>query len=211
MAWYILVGHNWNAAATNIDDRIGSMEGYTVILCKGSIPSLVAQNQESLAQPMLEEQNFGQVDSHEHNDEDEVILSVQEAADIYREKDAQVVTLHTDDVEFYRDPVVVSKNGKRIGIFAVDGPRSDIAARIIAKQLRDVDVDFIICLIDDPEAIELGLGSVDLAVCTDYDDAGSDGRYSGHTFVVGTPYVGEVNAVVVSPSGFLLSKMLDVA
>ncbi len=35
MAWYILVGHNWNQAATHIDDMVGSMDDYTVVVYDG--------------------------------------------------------------------------------------------------------------------------------------------------------------------------------
>ena len=37
MGWYILVGHNWNQAATHIDDMVGSMDGYTVIVYEGVV------------------------------------------------------------------------------------------------------------------------------------------------------------------------------
>lgn len=33
--WYLLVGHSWNVAASNIDDTFGSMEGYTAIVYDG--------------------------------------------------------------------------------------------------------------------------------------------------------------------------------
>lgn len=33
--WYLLVGHSWNVAASNIDDTFGSMDGYTAIVYDG--------------------------------------------------------------------------------------------------------------------------------------------------------------------------------
>lgn len=34
--WYLLAGHSWNVAASNIDDTFGSMEGYTAIVYPGT-------------------------------------------------------------------------------------------------------------------------------------------------------------------------------
>jgi len=36
MGYYILIGHNWNVAASHIDDSIGKMDGYTVLLYAGT-------------------------------------------------------------------------------------------------------------------------------------------------------------------------------
>ena len=209
MAWYILVGHNWNATATSIDDRIGNMSGYTVVLCEGSIPSLAAQYGESRTQPMLEEQNFGKLASND-SDEDVKKLTVEEAVERYLEKGSQVVTIHTDRPSFYSDPIVVPRNGMRIAIYSVSGPRSDLQSRNIMKSLGDMSIDFTICIVDDIAAVERGLGDVDMAICTDLEDAGEEGRYVGRTYVMGSPFDGQVGAVIVAPSGFLSSKMLDV-
>ena len=35
-SWYLLAGHSWNVAASNIDDTFGSMEGYTAIVYPGT-------------------------------------------------------------------------------------------------------------------------------------------------------------------------------
>ena len=35
LGWYLMAGHSWNVAASNIDDTFGSMEGYTAIVYAG--------------------------------------------------------------------------------------------------------------------------------------------------------------------------------
>lgn len=208
MAWYMLVGHNWNAAATSIDDRIGRMDGYTVILCEGAVPSASDQQEMSLSQPMLEEENFGVADTEETSTREPMTL--EDAIGNYLDKGSQVVTLLGDDPPYYSDPIIIPRNGRRIAVFSVDGPRPDLAAKNMVKSLSNKDIDFVVCLIDDLVAVERGLGSVDLAFCLDYDDAGSEGRYIGNTYVVGSPYEGHVAAAIMAPSGFLSSKMVDV-
>lgn len=209
-AWYVFVGHNWNAAATNIDDRIGNMEGYTVILCEGAVPSLAEQREISISQPMLEEENFGTLDSG-RSDSESKRLTVQEALDSYREKGAQVVIVHTDEPQRYEDPIIVPKQGRRIGVFSAEGPQSNIFALFSMLGLKSHAVDFSIGIVDDFATAEPGLVGVDLVICTDYESAGEEGRYVGNAYVMGAPYDGQVGAVIISPSGFLTSKMLDVA
>lgn len=51
MAWYVLVGHGWNVAASNIDDRIGSMSGYKVIVYEGTLATGSASGAASPASP----------------------------------------------------------------------------------------------------------------------------------------------------------------
>ena len=42
--WYLLVGHSWNVAASNIDDTFGSMDGYTAIVYEGTaVPQTAAE------------------------------------------------------------------------------------------------------------------------------------------------------------------------
>lgn len=39
LVWYLFAGHSWNVAASNIDDSVGRMEGYTAILYAGTTPA----------------------------------------------------------------------------------------------------------------------------------------------------------------------------
>lgn len=36
LGWYLIAGHSWNVAASNIDDTFGSMDGYTAIVYEGT-------------------------------------------------------------------------------------------------------------------------------------------------------------------------------
>ena len=209
-AWYILVGHNWNAAATSIDDRIGNMDGYTVVLCEGAAPTIERQQELSRNQPLLEQENFAVVEKADDQGGREP-LALQDAIDSYLDKGSQVVIVICNDPAYYADPIIVPRNGKRIAVFSVDGPRADLAARNVEKQLAAYGVDFTICIVDSFDAIERGLGSVDIAVCSDFDVVGSEGRYIDGTYVLGAPYEGAVGAVIMAPSGFLSSKMIEVS
>lgn len=42
LCWYLVAGHSWNVAASNIDDTFGEMDGYTAIVFPGTVdPALM--------------------------------------------------------------------------------------------------------------------------------------------------------------------------
>ena len=44
LGWYLVAGHSWNVAASNIDDTFGSMDGYTAIVYEGTaVPQTAAR------------------------------------------------------------------------------------------------------------------------------------------------------------------------
>lgn len=208
-SWYILVGHNWNEAASNIDDHVGDMGGYTVVLYEGVVPTEVAQYEMSISQPMLEEQNYGELGIEGQDASAFVPVQLADAVESYRGKDAHVLTIDASDLRAYEDPVITVRDGKRIAIYSVKGPRPDLASRIMLKELQRYDIDFTICITDSQEAVDDGLGSVNVAICTDYEDVGVKGHYIGVTYSVGSPYLGQVQAVIIAPSGFLSSKVVS--
>ena len=248
VSWYIFVGHRWNEAASIIDDRVGNMDGYTVVLYEGLLPEdevreLVSSSRISGAVALMEEEErlsgeaegtpssdasdvAGQDGAQDEGDEAVAIsgavaaietgevrikppLSLEEFSESYKGKSAGVVTIHVDEPERYYEPIIVLKNGKRIGVFTASSHRPELSVRKAVKELRLQGVDFVICIVDDLDAVRRGIGRVNIVICTDVKSMGKDAHYVGMTYVVGVPYEGQLGAVVVSPSGFLSSKTID--
>lgn len=211
-AWYLFVGHGWNEAATDIDDRIGSMDRYTVVLYEGIIPEgYLNYSKEAAGSKDADkaDDTAANGEEAEAGDSDEAEAgppTLGEVAASYRDKSAQIIVLGLDESERYSDCVITVKNGCRIAIYSVSGPRPDHAARIMEKQLDAQGVDFSICIIDDLRALKRGIGDANVAICTDPAFAGAGGRWVGTTFAVGSPARGQVGAVVIAPSGFLSAK-----
>ena len=44
LGWYLLAGHSWNVAASNLDDTFGSMDGYTAIVYPGTAVAVKDEN-----------------------------------------------------------------------------------------------------------------------------------------------------------------------
>lgn len=136
-------------------------------------------------------------------------LTLEECMRIYSEKNAGVITLHVDEPERYSEPIIVTRNGKRIGIFSASSHRPELSARKAVKELRRDGVDYVICIIDDLDAVRRGLGRVNIAICTDIESMGRASHYMGMTYVVGVPFDGQIGAAIMSPSGFLSSKTIE--
>lgn len=220
MTWYILVGHNWNAAASLIDDHIGTMDGYTVVLYEGTLPYRPEQDaagerevegdSEWESEFVSTEAPVGEaartIGAGDLLTEDAV--TVEKAVAAYTSKDAQTVRVHIDDFGAYADPIIVERNGRRIAIFSVESTFPDVTAHIVLQQLQRYDIDVSICLTDDLRAVKRGFGDVSIAICTAPEAFGQAG-YIHQTYVVGSPIAGDVGAVLVSPSGFISSKTLE--
>ena len=212
MGYYLFIGHNWNVAASNIDDTIGQMDGYTVLLYAGT---RTPEGEE-------EDSNAASSDAGLSDDEPAVKLADlldEQAADLervvesYREKGANVFVLDVSDLHRYSEPFVVAKNGMRIGLLSAGKAerRSDIRAD--ALYLSKKEVSLTVAVTNDErldEAAEAGLiGDVSIIVCDDQLGRFPNGRYCGSTFCAHTPYVGEVGVLIVSPSGVLSVKTID--
>lgn len=253
MVWYIVVGHNWNIAATHIDDYVGEMDGYTVILYEGTTPRATIGAVGALNAARLEsvdaiaggsrsgapEAGVGSEDSADvsqsglSQDADAVsmggssagspssssadfglsglqtAITADEVAASYREKDAQVIVLDAKEIAKYADPWILKRSGKRIGVFSLEGKYAyaDLVSNV--AYLKRHKVDKIVALLNDKSLSRARLHGVDVAVFACNAKIGPEGTHVGRTFCVDSPYKGEVQAVILSPSNVLSSKTLD--
>ncbi len=207
MGYYILIGHNWNVAASNIDDSIGQMEGYTIFLYEGTNPSPEMEERLSDAQPMLDDENRGKA-TRDWNAKPREPLTSKEAAESYRDKGAVVFTLDSSDLDYYADPFVVQKNGMRVGLFSAFEPFRKTVVRTAVRNLERRETNYIVALTDDVDLCEAGIGGISIIICNDDEGESPDGEYRGSSYCTGVPYIGEVEAIIMSPSGVLSSKTL---
>ena len=217
MGYYIFLGHNWNVAASNIDDSLGQMDGYTVVLFEGTRPLEYELKEDA---PFKYDTPRG-IEAEEDdviNDSlglpnQNVVADMAGVVASYREKGANVFVVDASDLARYNEPFVVAKNGMRIGFFSVGKSTLRSAARADAHYLADDEVSYTLALTNDPTLHDVAkdglIGNVSIIVCDDVEGSFPNGRYHGSTYCVRTPHVGEVGAIIISPSGVLSSKVLD--
>lgn len=213
VAWYLLVGHNWNAAASLIDDRIGTMEGYNVVLCEGAPPHVDASaDGDDGAESNLVKFAVGVPSALADNGFGFLLdrqITTDKVAKAYQAKGALTLKVDISSPSLYSDPVIVPRDGRRIAIYSVKGPHQELASRMALRIIKKYDVDFTICLFDDIDALEkYGLGDANIGICLDR-KAHANGEYYGNTFTISAPNFGQVEAVIISPSGFMLTKTIN--
>ena len=190
MGYFILVGHNWNVAASNIDDAIGRMDGYTVILYQGTRPP-----------------------SDDEEESDRPPANVKDVAADYREKEATVFVVDAANLSLYSDPFIVEKNGKRLGFLSVGNAELRSEARADIRDLVDAKASYLVAVTDDTTLHDLAaegiINGLSVIICDDPDKESANGKYRGSAYCVSAPDQGRVGAVIISPSGVFSSKVID--
>ena len=264
MAWYILVGHNWNQAATHIDDMVGSMDDYTVVVYDGVVkkpkksdsPKVATGNNSTSAQsasaspiagslsasasasdsansasaaaespsavPKAGKSSSASASATDLSNSSEAFAGIsvnvpdkkphdaKTIAKNYREKGASVILIPKDAMRQFDDPAILYRHGKRIGVFSFKGAYKYRYPLLRAKvrYLQGHAVDYTICVAKDRKLLRGRLEGIDLLVLLR--DAGirEEGEFRNQTFCVDSPYIGETQSVIVSPSGVMTSRTI---
>lgn len=231
MGYYLLVGHNWNVAASHIDDSIGQMDGYVVVLYPGTTPPEKGRDQsgagdqvsvESSASASASESSSSSSAPSESSSESssssvKTATSTKkllaEAEELYLEKGASVYVVRPDKLKLYENPYVLGKDGNRLGFMRISNSELRSAARADIALLRRIKPDFLVVLTDDKTVGSLAQEGLfnDLSIVIFDGKKGKfpDGEYCGSAYCVRTPELGEVGAVIISPSGVMSSKTVD--
>lgn len=260
MGWYILAGHGWNVTASNIDDSIGQMDGYTVLLLEGTRqpeaveakrlareaaeaasssgvpPSAAAAGEEAALsaaavasdaadtddtpQPPAaagggESGDVAEPPSDDAADGDALDIevdgegfSIDALGESYRDKGAEVYRIDAAGRSLYAEPLVVSRGERRVGVFALDYPARPAAVMTAQKLLARQEADLKVVITNDPALEDARLPGIDIIICDIADEEPLKGYYRNSAYCVDTPYEGEVEAIIISPSGVVSSKTI---
>lgn len=265
MAWYILVGHNWNQAATHIDDMVGSMDGYTVVLFDGVVKkpkNSTKEYQEESKTPVAKSDaastesskadesssdvavsaSASQAASSESSKADKSssdvavsasapqaapssesstgsgsglstkrrisTVSAKRLAASYEEKGASTIIVDMKSLWKYEEPMILKRSGKRIGIFSSAGQyrRHVTSVRAKVRYLLNHKVDFIIVLGDDRSMLTDKIIDANLLLLAKGGGLPGRGDYRGSLFCVDSPYIGEAQSIIISPSLVMTSR-----
>ena len=207
LGWYLVAGHSWNVAASNLDDTFGSMDGYTAIVYPGTAVEPAAGKDADAAAPKDgaagEAEGEGSLLGPKKK-----TLSAQEAKEGYEEKGATVFSLDTVDLDAYREGVILKKGGHRFGVFGIAEPTSTIVLEKQIAYFKRHKVDFIVLVTPDKEYAE-DVSGIDIVVSTQDEDLFVMGETIDGTFYVDAPAVGSVGAILISPSNVVSAKVLQ--
>lgn len=212
---YFSTARTWNVAASFVDDTVGRMDGYTVLVYSGTTdpdaggekrpeegeaPVDPATNSIGLAiLPILS--GFATA-------EDEGAVFVSDVRSLYEQKDAAVLSLDVADLARYAQPAVHQAGGRRIGVYSLDTYASSTLLSLYEHRLRDEGADLVVCLTRRASL----LGSFDYAdvvVVADPEESLSTvGEDRGDAFVVASPERGSVGVVVITASNVRSARVI---
>ena len=234
LGFYLVAGHSWNVAASNIDDTFGSMDGYTTIVYAGTEEQLpeddatmptptdtdpLADDPDTTApNPLTEEDSPADIPDTTPNEpsasattpseQAKPPLSVDTVAESYEEKGATSFTLSTLDPERYKEGVILKKGNHRFGVFSVTRLTSP---RLLAQQVTYFTkhkVDFIVALTADKAYVE-NVEGIDIVVSVQDEGLFVMGETIGSTFYVSAPELGKVGVILISPSNVVSAKVIE--
>ncbi|MDO4182817.1 MAG: hypothetical protein Q4E12_04325 [Coriobacteriia bacterium] len=216
IAGYIVAGHNWNYTATQINDAVGDMDEYTVLLYEGTVVPETPTTTVTLADRINNKLNqWFNMETDTSATEEEVSAveepadvlvtppykgsDIQQAAAAYREKGAAVFVINTALPAYYEEGSVVKRGSVRVGILSVYTLKSLSFLQAQVDYLRSLNVDHMVVLTDNLIRIA-GLRGVDVVIqaspqAPDDWDFASQGRY-----ITVAPGVGSIAATSIKGS-----------
>lgn len=218
--WYLFAGHSWNVAASNIDDSFGSMDDYTCIMFEGTEKTLLEDVDNALgsggASAALGSSGASQRSAENSSASENLIdpeveveepLSLGEVEQDYVLKGARVITLDTTNPTKYAEPMIVSANGRRYGVFSVDEGANINAVKAQLLYLDKYALDSIVAIVPNETYLK-GCSGIDVAVCVNDANMSLTGDYVGDTFSVSAPDAGNIGVILVSPSNVVSYKTI---
>ena len=217
---YFFAARNLNVAANQVDDTLGMMDDYTVIIYPGTIPSAEAAalptdeapaaadgDEEALAEHAAETSVEGIEEALDAGESAGKPLTV---ADVFRQyslKGASVLSLDDADVALYRTPKLFAVGSRTTGVFSIERYQSKTRLAPTMDALRAQGAD-IICLLA-PDASMVGAESLATIVLTTEPDSDSAAPSLGSTFVASAAPVGDVGVIAISSSNILSSAVIE--
>lgn len=143
---YIVAGHSWNVAASNIDDSFGSMDGYVTVVFDGSAEAPEQDSNTTSLSGIVEEP----------------VTSTDVKTD-YLSKGSKVISINTGQLCRYSEPIVLSAGGKRFGVFYLDENANINMCKAQVLSLAGYELDGVIALVENLDSIKHAEG-VDIAI-----------------------------------------------
>ena len=177
---YLFAGHSWNYAASRIDDATGEMDGYRVVMYEGTA---VPKSSRINAKGELKK----------------TPVSLAAAKRSYGEKGADVFTVDTKNLSLYRTPLIIERDGYRIGIMSVETADTRRDMQNHADYLAKRQCDMVMAIAPNASTVS-GITGIDVVLDLEQTGPLSASSVNAHRYRVKMSDVGTVGAIVISPS-----------
>lgn len=222
---YFFTSRNFNVAASFVDDQVGSMEDYTVVVYNGTVQSGEEGASDSVgaAAWMGDGSGSGVKEGSEAQvEEGNKILDLGSAQeelggkiylsdvnDLYREKGASVLSLDLSRPGCYEEPQVFGVGERKIGVMEVSWYVSARKLEKMASELRAEGASAVICIVR-TTALLASPSSVDVVIVTGPEKGlNPDGAFVDGAFVVRTPDKGSIGALVINHANVVSARVIS--
>lgn len=221
-AAYFTTGRSWSVAATIVDERVGSMDGYAAIVFAGS-----GDGDEAGAQKREPAEGSNTV-----SESDEAAVSylgssvfnlinqlvyypghkgvfVSDVAKIYLTKDADIFTLDMANPEKYANGEVFDVGDHKIGILYVPTYLTQRMLDARIQQMRNEGAHEIVCIAKRIEMLG-GFDGIDVLLLDEPYGPKEDGREDlGSTVVLENPPKGQVGVAIFTSNGVPFVRTIE--
>lgn len=223
-------GKTWNLAASVMDDTLGSMEGYSVIVYEGTVepepeeelPVLDASETE-LEEAEAEESVQSPIDSavelaesyeptflplEEYKEPAERIY-VSDVRTEYESKGASVLSLDSHAPWKYSQPGFYYVSDKLVGVLSIESPLPATRMAEYSKFFNEAGTEVVMCITPRRAYLET-LEGVDIVLVTGDDEGYTTiGSNEDDTFVVRAPENGTIGVILITSSNVVSSKAIS--
>lgn len=234
IAAYFITGRGWTVAATIVDENIGNMGSYTVVVFNGSGERDPDEMKETatiyheelpaadLSDGLVTFDENGEIAYANLGDrimsvfhramakfrmEDATALYASDVRDLYETSGADVCTLSINDLDRYSEGAVYSLDNRSIGVFSISAytPRAKMSR--ISKNLRDHGAGTIICITSSLSMIS-DRDAADIVIVTSH-SLSEDESETSDSMVIEIPYDEEVGIILISSNGVPYYKSIS--
>lgn len=135
-------------------------------------------------------------------------VALSDVDELYQDKGANVISLHTADPSAYEEGTILKRGGKRYGIFSITREYSRILIDEKVKYFTDQKVDYVIALCPEESYLK-NAENIDIVITTADSTISSMGESRNGAFYVSTPKIGSVGAILISPSNVVSAKTIS--
>lgn len=230
---YFATGRGWSVAATMLDDNVGNMNSYTVVVFNGTGERPIEDKEESalithvpiqkdLSEGLLPLDSNGEIS---YNNLSERVMSVfyramaklksenqdrvfcSDVRNLYETAGASACSLNISDLAYYETPQIYRAGDKKIGIFSVSSyaPRTTLSK--ITSKLRNEGADVVICITPKSSMVST-FNDIDVLISNAAPDKSND-QNKGDVVKIDAPYFGEVGIVLITANNVAVYKSIS--
>ena len=200
---YFSTARTWNVAASFVDDTVGRMDGYTVLVYSGTVsPDEAVVDEppadESPVDPATNSIGLATLPilgAFNTVEDEEGAVFVSDVRAMYEQKDAAVLSIDASDLARYAEPLDAYASGTLLALYE--------------KRLREEGAELVVCLTRRTALIG-SFDHADVVVVTGPEKGlTTGGEDRGRAFVVESPERGSVGVVVVTSSNVRSARVIE--